>query len=135
MRMRTGVTLAVTLMATPIISHAQSVARKLPGCNGIAAVVRVSTLNGSLAQFEAAVTAHRKWYRDRGITFNEQRVVPMYKMVESAVTVDSTQVMTIHTNPPATNPPRDAAWEAFTKMYSDVSKVASQAVVCLPKTF
>ncbi len=135
MRIHPGVALAVVLMATPIISRAQAVARRLPDCNGIAAVVRVSTLTGSMAQFEAAVTAHRKWYRDRGITFNEQRVVPIYKMVESAVIVDSTQVMTIHTNPPAANPPRDAAWEAFTKMYSDVSKVASQAVVCLPKTF
>lgn len=135
MRIRLGVALAVTLMATPVISHAQSAARKLPGCNGVAAVVRVSTLTGSMAQFEAAVTAHRKWYRDRGITFNEQRVVPIYKMADSTVVVDAAQVMTIHTNPPATNPPRDAAWEAFTTMYSDVSKVASQAVVCLPKTF
>lgn len=135
MRIHPGVALAVVLMATPIISRAQAVARRLPDCNGIAAVVRVSTLTGSMAQFEAAVTAHRKWYRDRGITFNEQRVVPIYKMVESAVIVDSTQVMTIHTNPPAANPPRDAAWEAFTKMYSDVSKVASQAVVCMPRTF
>ena len=135
MRTMMAVALVFLLTATPVISHAQATARKLPGCNGIAAVVRVSTLTGSMTQFDAAVTAHRKWYRDRGITFNEQRVVPMYKMVESAVTVDSTQVMTIHTNPPATNPPRDAAWEAFTKMYSDVSKVASQAVVCLPKTF
>ena len=135
MRFHVSVALAVTLMVTPLMLRAQSVVRTLPGCNGIAAVVRVSTLTGTMAQFDAAVTAHRKWYRDRGVTFNDQRVVPMYKMVESTVMVDSTQVMTIHTNPPASNPPRDAAWEAFTKMYSDVSRVTSQAVVCLPKTF
>jgi len=88
-----------------------------------------------MAQFEAAVTAHRQWYRDRGITFNEQRVVPIYKMVDSTVVVDGAQVMTIHTNPPTTNPPRDAAWDAFTKMYADISKVTSQVVVCMPKAF
>lgn len=131
----TMLVLAAVLMATPIVAHGQAGARKLPGCTGVTAVVRVSTLTGSMAQFEAAVTAHRKWYRDRGITFNEQRVVPMYKMVDSTVVIDPTQVMTIHTNPPASNPPRDAAWEVFSKMYSDVSKVTSQAVVCLPKTF
>lgn len=135
MRFHVSVALAVTLMVTPLMLRAQSVVRTLPGCNGIAAVVRVSTLTGTMAQFDAAVTAHRKWYRDRGVTFNDQRVVPMYKMVESTVMVDSTQVMTIHTNPPASNPPRDAAWEAFTKMYSDVSRVTSQSVVCLPKAF
>lgn len=127
--------IAITLMVTPAMAHTQPVARKLPGCNGVAAVVRVSTLTGSMKQFETAVTAHQKWYRDRGITFNEQRVIPIYKMADSTVMVDPAQVMTIHTNPPASNPPRDAAWEAFTKLYSDVSKVTSQMVVCLPKTF
>jgi len=135
MKLRTLLVLVAVLTVTPRVTRAQAVARELPGCNGVAAIVRVSTLTGSMAQFEAAVTAHRKWYRDRGISFNEQRVVPIYKMADSTAVVDAAQVMTIHTNPPATNPPRDAAWEAFSKMYSDVSKVTSQTVVCLPKTF
>jgi hypothetical protein len=135
MRFRTTVVLATVLILAPAIASAQAAPRKLPGCNGVAAVVRVSALSGSMAQFETAVTAHRKWYRDRGIAFNEQRVVPIYKMVDSTIVVDPAQVMTIHTNPPAVNPPRDAAWEAFSKMYADVSKVTSQSVVCLPKTF
>jgi hypothetical protein len=62
-------------------------------------------------------------------------VLPIYKMADSTIVVDAAQVMTIHTNPPATNPPRDAAWDDFTKRYSDVSKVTSQTVVCMPKTF
>ena len=135
MKRRSIGVLAAALMIAPVVASAQAVPRKLPGCSGVAAVVRVSTLTGSMAQFEAAVTAHRKWYRDRGISFNEQRVVPMYKMADSTVVLDAAQVMTIHTNPPATNPPRDAAWDAFTKMYADVSKVTSQVVVCLPKSF
>ncbi len=127
--------LAAVVLLQPTGASAQAVARTLPGCSGVAAVVRISTLSGSMTQFEAAVTAHRRWYRDRGITFNDQRVVPMYKMVDATVMVDPAQVMTIHTNPPVNNPPRDAAWEAFTKMYADISKVTSQSVVCLPKTF
>ena len=135
MKLRTLLVLAAVVVITPCVARAQAVARKLPGCTGVTAVVRVSSLSGPMAQFEAAVTAHRKWYRDRGIMFNEQRVVPIYKMIDSTVVVDAAQVMTIHTNPPVTNPPRDAGWEAFTKLYSDVSKVTSQTVVCLPKAF
>jgi len=127
--------LAAALVLAPVVARAQSVARQLPGCSGITAIVRISTLTGSMAQFEAAVTAHRKWYRDRGINFNQQRTVPIYKMADSTIVVDAAQVMTIHTSPPVTNPPRDAAWEAFTKMYADVSKVTSQAIVCMPKAF
>jgi len=115
--------LAAALMIAPVVAGAQTgprkvqaVPRKLPGCSGVPAVVRVSTLTGSMAQFEAAVAAHRKWYRSRSIEFNEQHVLPIYKMADSTIVVD-------------------AAWDDFTKMYSDVSKVTSQTVVCMPKTF
>jgi hypothetical protein len=131
---RFAVFACIALLIAPSASvHAQAGPRKLPGCTGIPAVLRTSSITGTMAQFEAAVAAHRKWYRDRGITFNDQRVVPVYRMVDTTISIDPTQVMTIHTNPPATNPPRDAAWEAFTKMYADVSKVTSQTVACLPQ--
>lgn len=142
MKSRSIGVLAAALMIAPVVVGAQggprkvqAVPRVLPGCSGVPAVVRVSTLTGSMAQFEAAVAAHRKWYRSRAIEFNEQHVLPIYKMADSTIVVDAAQVMTIHTNPPATNPPRDAAWDDFTKMYADVSKVTSQTVVCMPKTF
>ncbi|PHX98088.1 MAG: hypothetical protein CK531_00125 [Gemmatimonadetes bacterium] len=62
-------------------------------------------------------------------------MLPMYKRVDSAYVVDTTQVMTIHTNPPSPGPKHDAGWDAFSKMYADASKVTSSALVCLPKSF
>ncbi len=62
----------------------------------------------------------------------------MYKRVDSSYVVDTTQIMTIHTNPPNSSSPalkHDAGWDAYTKMYAEVSKVTSTAVVCLPKSF
>jgi len=95
--------------------------------------MRTSTLTGSPAKFQAAVDAHTKWYRDHGVTTNKQVVVPMYKRVDSTYVVDSTQVITFHTNPPSPGPKHDAGWDAFTKMYAEVSKVTATTAVCLPK--
>ena len=129
--------LAALFGATTVTVQAQA-AEGLPGCKGTNAIVRTSTLTGSTAKFQAAVAAHTKWYRDHGVTTNKQLVVPMYKRVDSSYVVDTTQIMTIHTNPPNSSSPalkHDAGWDAYTKMYAEVSKVTSTAVVCLPKSF
>lgn len=127
--------LLLAALLTVTTKTVQAQAQGLPGCKGTSAIVRTSALTGSTAQFQAAVAAHTKWYRDRGVKNNEQLVAPMYKLVDKAYVVDTTQVMTIHTNPPQPGPQHDAGWDAFTKMYAEVSKVTAAAVVCLPKTF
>jgi hypothetical protein len=127
-------TLAILLGASALTADAQS-ATGLPGCKGTSAIMRTSTLTGPLAKFQAAVAAHTKWYRDHGVKGNEQLVVSLYKRVDTTWVVDSTQVMTIHTNPPSPGPKHDAGWDAFTKLYADVSKVTSTSYVCLPKPF
>jgi len=127
MKLRIVLVLASVLATTPCVTRAQAAARKLSGGTGVTAVVRVSSLMGSMAQFEAAVTAHRQWYRDPGITFNGQRVVPIYKMVDSTVVVDGAQVMTIHTNPPTTNPP----CELTSLDHSQSSQSAGCGFICI----
>ncbi|PHX98089.1 MAG: hypothetical protein CK531_00130 [Gemmatimonadetes bacterium] len=52
--------------------QAQATADGLPfWCQGTPAIVRTSTLTGPTAQFQAAVAAHIKWYRDHGVTTNQ----------------------------------------------------------------
>ena len=58
---------------------------------------------------------------------------PADLLITRGYVVDTTQIMTIHTNPPSPGPKHDAGWDAFTKMYAEVSKVTATAAVCLPK--
>ena len=125
--------IAAALITPATTMHGQTATAGLPGCKGTSAIMRTSTLTGSPAKFQAAVDAHTKWYRDHGVTTNKQVVVPMYKRVDSTYVVDSTQVITFHTNPPSPGPKHDAGWDAFTKMYAEVSKVTATTAVCLPK--
>ena len=100
--------IAAALITPATTMHGQTATAGLPGCKGTSAIMRTSTLTGSPAKFQAAVDAHTKWYRDHGVTTNKQVVVPMYKRVDSTYVVDSTQVITFHTNPPSPGPKHDA---------------------------
>jgi len=49
MKLRTLLVLAAVVVITPCVARAQAVARKLPGCTGVTAIVRVSSLSGPMA--------------------------------------------------------------------------------------
>lgn len=61
-------------------------------------------------------------------------LVPMAARAQAGALVqDTTKVLTFHLNPPATVPPRDSAWTAFTRKYESVSTILTQTFACLPK--
>lgn len=67
--MKTALAVALTL-CLPVASMAAQT------CEGRPAVLRVSEVN-SRPVFDAAVVAHTKWYRDKGVTDNQQLVLPV----------------------------------------------------------
>ena len=105
-------------------------------CNGEAAVIRVSTLKGTRAPFEKAVTDQIAWYKAKGITTNRIVTANVINMASGKPVVSTTEVMTIHYNPPGatgTQPAADDAYKAFVKEFRDSSDIAVEKTVCLPK--
>lgn len=105
-------------------------------CNGEAAVIRVSTLKGTRAPFEKAVTDQIAWYKAKGITTNRIVTANVIDMSSGKPMVSAKEVMTIHYNPPAatgTQPAVDDSYKAFVKEFRDSSDISVEKTVCLPK--
>ncbi len=108
--------------------------------NGSVAVLRVNSIKpaSSRASFEQAVNEHMKWYRDHGFKENDMEIVDVLTFDRASQTsgIATSQVMTIHRNPPGADKTlalRDAAWQAYVAAYRASSSIVSENTVCMPK--
>jgi hypothetical protein len=112
----------------------------MPACNGDLTIVRVSQIKpgGSIQKFMAAVAAHKAWYRANGFTDNEivtSRVIIRDEKT-NAMKYSDTEVISYHIRAPGpekTAKLKDAAWDAYVKLYQDTSEIKSEYLTCMPK--
>jgi hypothetical protein len=110
-----------------------------PACDGNFATVRVSAIApaGSMEAFMKAVAAHKEWYRSHGQAGQEifaARIVVRDEKTRAQSYSDK-EVMTYHIHPASSQPepPHDAAYDAFVKLYRDNSEIKQQYNICMPK--
>ena len=111
-------------------------------CDGIISILRISDYveGGSEAGLREASMAHQQWYRDHGVSDNEQVVVPLMEYDEASDSLlgDSNRVATLHVNAPAGDPADDAKgdedWKQFVAQYDQNTSVKEQYFLCLPKS-
>src|SRR5579863_837111 len=109
----------------------------LPPCDGDITMVRVSTIKpGAMANFMAAVAAHKAWYRSHG--FKDNIIVASKVFVRDeksgAIKYSDTEVVTYHIGLPGSAlEKRDAAWDAYVKQYRDSSDIKNEYMTCMPK--
>jgi len=127
--------LLVAAMAVPA-AFAQS-APAMPACDGRVVQIRVSTITpgGSVEKFMAAVEAQKAWYKSHGLS----DMIFASKMLERDATTrassySTTEAMSYHFYPAGDSktPPRDAAWDAFVKMFADTSTIKVSYMTCIP---
>ena len=111
----------------------------LPPCDGDITMVRVSTIKpGAMANFMAAVAAHKAWYRSHGFKDNIIVASKVFVRDEKTGTMkySDTEVVTYHIRIPGgarTQDKRDAAWDAYVKQYRDSSDIKNEYMTCMPK--
>jgi len=128
---------SAVLLAAALPAAAQ--APQLPPCDGTYAVVRHSVVKpgSSMEKFMAAVDAHKAWYASHGY---KDDIIFASRIAErdpatGKWTYSATDVLTFHYYPagPAKMPTHDAAWDAYTKLYSESSTIKETTQVCIPK--
>jgi len=133
-------TALATVLAAASAAQTTPVAQNpRPACDGNFTTVRVSaiTANGSIEGFMKAVAAHKEWYRSHGLSNDEifaTRIVVRDETTH-AQSYSGKEVMTYHIHPVVSQPepPHDAAYDAFVKLYRDNSDIKQQYNVCMPK--
>jgi hypothetical protein len=110
-----------------------------PACDGNIATVRVSAItpNGSIEGFMKAVAGHKEWYRSHGQPDHEIFAARILIRDEKTrmQSYSEKEVMTYHIHPASNQPepPHDAAYDGFVKLYRDNSDIKQQYNVCMPK--
>jgi hypothetical protein len=105
-------------------------------CKGAYNVLRVSELKpgATVDQFMKAVTAHQAWYTSHGfpdVIFAARVVLTDPKT--QAETWSDTQIVTYHYSKGAVPvSSHDAAWDAYVKMYNDISTIKQTTLNCVP---
>lgn len=109
-----------------------------PACDGNFTTVRVSTItpSGSIEGFMKALAAHKEWYRSHSLTHDEifaTRIVVRDEKTK-AQSYSEKEIVTFHVHPVSSQPepPHDAAYDAFVKLYRDNSDITEQYNICLP---
>jgi hypothetical protein len=108
-------------------------------CTGQIAIYRVSTIKpGQRATFDKAIADQKKWYVDHQMTTNKIVVADVIDFDgKSAPTISTTDVMTIHYDPPSAmvtmGLTRDDGYKAFVAEFRASSDIKSETNVCLPK--
>jgi hypothetical protein len=130
----------LALSFNPVFAPTPAAAQRAPAaapipCNGSLNIVRVSEIKpGMMQKFLEAVSAQQAWYKAAG---TDDKVEVMRVMEQDPTTkawgLSETQALTAHIEPAArqTNPPHDAAFDAFVTLFKDSSTIKSQYVTCV----
>jgi len=138
--MRILSTLAVfaALCAPAAIGQTPATAAAGDACKGVTVSVRISeiTPTGSVEKFMAAAAANQAWYTSHG--FKKNQIVVAQISVQDPTTkawrFSDKKFITYHINPPTSGVVRDAAWDAYVKLYNDTSKIVESYNTCMPET-
>ena len=134
-----GVLCASAVVAqSPTTVATSAIASVMPACAGTVENIRVSeiTLGGSVEKFMAAVAAQKAWYASHH--YDDQIFASRILVQNSATKLYSyseTEVLSYHFYSAATvngEPPHDAGWDAFVKLYKDTSKIKQATLTCVP---
>lgn len=123
-------------LASMVLALAGPVAAQTaPACDGQVVTMRVSKLKrgASMAGFEAAVAAHRAWYRGKG--FADNRIV-IAQVLRGGSGPSRTEVVTLHVDPPRGGSEADRAspgWQAFVAKYDAAATIETSKQLCLPR--
>lgn len=128
---------ALAALAVPALAGsalAQSAAPVAEVCKGDVTRVRLSKLKpgASMADFEAAVAAHKAWYETRGYKLS-QIVAPVLVYKDGAPSASLDEVMTFATGDSVPRDKQDKGWGEFVAKYRAVSEIVTEKVVCMPK--
>lgn len=128
---------ALAAMAVPALAGAalaQTAEQAAAVCKGDVTRVRLSKLKpgASMADFDAAVAAHKAWYEAHGYKLT-QTLAPVLVWKDGAPTVSPDEVMTFATGENVPRDKQDQGWGAFVAKYRAVSEILTEKVICMPK--
>jgi hypothetical protein len=126
-----------SLSLTPALCPAPAAAQQGPAavpCTGTVNIIRVSDIKpGMMDQFMAAVAAQAAWYKKVGTT-DQIQVLSILDRDPAAKAWSSlpTEVITFHIlQAGRPDPAHDAGYDAFVKMFNDVSTIKTTYITCL----
>ncbi|HEY0263566.1 MAG TPA: hypothetical protein VGC07_03500 [Granulicella sp.] len=129
--MRFARLLLVFAALLPQLASAQSAAPAPPPCDGSYNIVRVSEIKpGMMDTFVKAVAAQAAWYKAAGLADE----IALFRVVDHAMQKYSeTEAMTSHVFPagPLPESHRDAAFDAFVKLFRDSSTIKTESFTCM----
>ena len=133
-----GVLCASAVIAQSPTAAPAPAASVMPACAGTVENIRLSeiTLGGSVEKFMEAVAAQKAWYAAHH--YDDQIFASRILVQNSATKLYSyseTEVLSYHFYSAATvngEPPHDAGWDAFVKLYKDTSKIKQATLTCVP---
>jgi len=129
---------AVAILSTPLapLAYGQSSPgmqmAPLPACDGVYSIIRIAELKPgvSVDQYMAALKAHQAWYKQH----KYDDVIYATRIIDRASgKYSDTSILTRHYfTPKSPHPQKDAAWDAFVKMYTDASDLKESFYTCVP---
>jgi hypothetical protein len=108
----------------------------LPACSGVYSIIRLVELKPGVTvdQYMTALKAHQAWYKKHGYddVIYAAQVIERDSASGKAV-YSSHSILTRHYFAPTSpHPKKDAEWDAFVKMYTDVSDLKETYFTCTP---
>ena len=144
MRILTALTAPVVLFASlsPLAfgqssqSSAGALDAPLPACSGVYSIIRIVDLKPGVTidQYDAALKAHKAWYKQHSY----DDVIYSAPVIErdngsGHAMYSKHLILTYHYfKPTSPHPAKDAAWDAFVKMYTDTSDLKESYFSCVP---
>lgn len=131
---RFALALAVAALAVPAAVPAQQSGAQTVCPNGDVTRVRHSKIKAgkTMADFDAAVAAHRAWYKSHGYKLT-MILAPVLHYPGGAGTVAKDEVMSFASGDNVPRDKQDAGWNDFVAKYRAASDLTLEQVVCMPR--
>jgi hypothetical protein len=108
----------------------------LPACSGVYSIIRIVQLksDATLDQYNAALAAHQAWYKQHSYDDVIYAAPVIERDTGSGHPMYSKHlILTYHYfKPTSPHPTKDAAWDAFVKLYTNTSDLKESYFDCVP---
>ncbi len=136
MMMTRNFALAATLavLAVPALAADKPAPTAQSICKGDVTRVRHSKIKAgaTMADFDAAVAAHRAWYKTHGYKLT-MTIAPVLRLQNGTPTIAKDEVMSFATGDNVPRDKQDLGWTDFVAKYRAASDLTFEQVVCMPK--
>ena len=117
-------------------SSAGALESPLPACSGVYSIVRLVELKHDVTidQYNVALAAHQAWYKQHSYD-DVIYAAPVIEREEGSghARYSKHLILTYHYfKPTSPHPAKDAAWDAFVKLYTDTSDLKETYFTCTP---